>query len=96
MYPNIGQGNPQPSAPPQPPSSSNPSALGNTGGSQPIGFSSMMAQPSNQQPPYPSGPQASLPPYNNPYGSNNQPPKQGNFSSYSLPQVGQQPPPQQG
>ncbi|CAF1135857.1 unnamed protein product [Adineta ricciae] len=96
MYPNIGQGNPQPSAPPQPPSSSNPSALGNTGGSQPVGFSSLMAQPTSQQPPYPSGPQASLPPYNNPYGSNNQPPKQGNFSSYSLPQVGQQPPPQQG
>ncbi|UJR32351.1 hypothetical protein I4U23_019814 [Adineta vaga] len=98
MYPNLGSGNPQPSAPPPPPSSSsssNPSTLANAGGSQPVGFSSLTAQPSNQPLPYPPGPPPppSSSSYNNPYASNNQPSKPGNYSSYSLPHVGQQPPP---
>jgi len=50
--------------------------------------------PSGQssQPPYPTGPPSSSS-YNNPYASNNQPPNASNYSPYSLPQIGQQPPP---
>jgi hypothetical protein len=136
MYPNLGSGTTQPSAPPPPssslsnsgapPSSSN---LSNTRSSQPVGFSSLMAQPNNQstpypsgqssqtpypsgppsnQPPYPSGPSSNQPPYptgppssssssyNSPYPPSNQPPNTGNYSAYSLPNTGNQPPPPQG
>jgi len=100
MYPNLGSGTTQPSAPPPPPSST----LANSSAQKPVGFSSLMAQPSNQgtpypggqssQTPYPSGPPSSTP-YNNPYSTNNQPPNTSNYSSYSLPNTGQQPPPSQ-
>ncbi|CAF4695513.1 unnamed protein product, partial [Rotaria socialis] len=60
MYPNIGSGTPQPSAPPPPTSTSatpasTSSTLSNTSSSKPFGFSSVMAQPNNQNTPYPTG-----------------------------------------
>jgi hypothetical protein len=97
MYPNIGSGTIKPSAPP-PPSST----LSNSAAQKPVGFSSLMSQQSNQSTPYPGGqssqtPYPTGPPssssYNNPYPSNNQPPNTSNYSPYSLPQNGQQPPP---
>ncbi|CAF3223857.1 unnamed protein product [Rotaria sp. Silwood2] len=74
MYPNISSGTTQPSAPPPPSSTSTTSTLSNSISQQPVGFSSLMSQPSNQnmphpggqstQPPYPTGSSASLqPPY---------------------------------
>lgn len=64
-----------------------------------------MAQPNNQstpypsgqtgQPPYPTGPTPSAP-HNPPYPPNNQPPNTGNYSPYSLPQMGNSPRPPQG
>ncbi|CAM4772508.1 unnamed protein product [Rotaria magnacalcarata] len=75
MYPNIGSGTPQPSAPP-PPTSATPtsttSTLSNSSSSKPFGFSSVMAQPNNQNTPYPTGGSSSQPPY--PTGPSSQPP----------------------
>ncbi|CAF3705060.1 unnamed protein product [Rotaria sp. Silwood1] len=59
----------------------------------------------SSQPPYPTGPPSSQPSFptgpssssfNNPYPSANQPANTSKYSSYSLPQPGNQPPPSQG
>ena len=95
MYPNIGSGTTQPSAPPPPSSTSGGSTLSNSNASKPVGFSSLMGGPPNQSTPYPTGPPSSQSPYssappssaayNNPYASNNQPPNTGKYSAYTLP-----------
>ena len=63
----------------------------------PGGPSSQPPYPAGQpsQPPYPTGPSSSTP-FNNPYSTNNQPTNASKYSGYTLPQVGQQPPPPQG
>ncbi|CAF1011357.1 unnamed protein product [Rotaria sp. Silwood1] len=100
MYPNLGPGNTQPSAPPI--SSSTSASLPNrTTNTNQAGFSSMMSQPSTQNTPYASGQRSQLPypsaspssSYTSPYPTNAQPPNTNNYSPYSLPNIGQQQPP---
>ncbi|CAF0865944.1 unnamed protein product [Rotaria sordida] len=74
MYPNIGSGTTQPSAPPPPSSTTTTtSTLSNSNSQQPVGFSSIMSQPPNQNTPYPGG-QSSQPPYPTGPPSSSQPP----------------------
>ncbi|CAF3545209.1 unnamed protein product [Rotaria socialis] len=98
MYPNLGLGNTQPSNRPMPPSTSTSVLMSNPNmNTKPLGFSSLMLNPSAQnatypgaqssQLPYPSAPPA--PSYTAPYPTNAQSSNASSFSSYSLPNVGQ-------
>ncbi|CAF3598678.1 unnamed protein product [Rotaria socialis] len=98
MYPNLGPGNTQPSNRSMPPSTSTSVLMSNPNmNTKPLGFSSLMLNPSAQnatypgaqssQLPYPSAPPA--PSYTAPYPTNAQSSNASSFSSYSLPNVGQ-------
>ena len=103
MYPKIGSGATQPTAPPGP-----SAPLANSNAGKPVGFSSLVSELNNLHPssysggpasqtPYPSGPPSSSGSYTNPYATSNPPANAGNYSPYSLPQTGQQQmPPSQG
>lgn len=97
MYPNLGPGSTQPSIKSMPPSTSTSVLMSNPNmNTKPLGFSSLMSNPSAQnatypggqssQVPYPSAPPASS--YTAPYPTNAQPSNASSFSSYSLPNVG--------
>ncbi|CAF2138090.1 unnamed protein product [Rotaria magnacalcarata] len=98
MYPNLGPGNTQPSNTSMPPSTSTSVLMSNPNmNTKPLGFSSLMSNPSVQNATYPGGqssqlPYPSAPPapsYAAPYPTNAQPSNASSFSSYSLPNVGQ-------
>ncbi len=97
MYPNLGSGTTQPSAPPPPPSSN----LSNSGASRPVGFSSLMSQPNNQSTPYPSGGQSSQTPYPSGQSSGQPPyptgpPSSSSSSSFNSPYPASNQPPNAG
>jgi hypothetical protein len=79
MYPNLGSGTTQPSAPPNLYSKSTSASLPNAAASsgQFGGFSSITPQSFTQNTPYPS---------------NTQPPNTSGYSPYSLPNTSQPPP----